>query len=175
LRIEADADWKVSRQTARIRTNLTSALCADALQAARDLGCKGAGRFVFRRGFSSVFEAGRGAQRLDMNVIRRVSDGNASIDATRSQKGALMFGLFGKKKAVGAIAKVDFSSSGKKAGQLVVGLDGGEDFHLFLDVPRAQMLEIFDLATSALWDGKRVEIAYAKRGGVKVLRELRVI
>ncbi len=86
-----------------------------------------------------------------------------------------MFGLFGKSKTVGVIAKVDFSGAGRNAGQLAIRLGTGEDFYVFMDLPRERIFEIFNLACAAMWDEKRVEITHTRRSGVNALKEIRLV
>ncbi len=87
-----------------------------------------------------------------------------------------MFGLFGKKKVTGTIASVEFKGAGPNSGQLEIVLEPAhQGFYVGMDTPRQRYFEIFEIASAAMWDSKRVEIAYQKKAAGNALVDLREI
>jgi len=48
-------------------------------------------------------------------------------------------------------------------------------FEVFMDTPRKKYLEIFEIACSAMWDSKMVEITYCVRQGDNIASEIRAL
>ncbi len=79
-------------------------------------------------------------------------------------------------KAQGNVARVNFDGQGPNSGTLEIHLEPVHmSFEVFMDTPRKKYLEIFEIACSAMWDSKMVEITYCVRQGDNIASEIRAL